>query len=173
MRQFQRVLLAAMIAAGATAGCERQQASTAQTQAPSTPAAHHHHDDDDHDHGHDHHHDGHHGPLLELGTQTIGSYGVRAACDAGELTPGGDAPIDLWLTGDLRKITVVRCWIGTEDAAGSIKARAEREGSATPEHFHAHAELPIPLPPDSKLWVELDVQGEGKQLGSFELNVDS
>jgi hypothetical protein len=63
----------------------------------------------------------------------------------------------------------VRFWIGRQDAAGSIKARAEIEDPAEPNHWHTHAEVPDPLPSDSKLWVELEIEGQGKEVGSFDL----
>jgi ABC-type Zn2+ transport system substrate-binding protein/surface adhesin len=131
----------------------------------------HDHAHDDHDHGDDDHGDdhGHHGSAIELGTATIGSFSVRAARDEGAIQPGGDAAIDVWLTGDLARITAVRFWIGLEDAAGSVKTKAETENSDQPNHFHTHAEAPSPIPDGSKLWVELDITGEGKKAASFDL----
>lgn len=113
----------------------------------------------------------HGGPIIELGTTTIGPFTVRASRDQGELTPGGDAPIDVWLTGgDISKVTAVRFWIGTEQGDNSVKAKADIEIPSEPNHWHTHAEVPSPLPDDSRLWVEIEVEGQ-KLVGSFDLNV--
>lgn len=113
---------------------------------------------------------GSHGAAVELGTAMIGDWSVRAARDAGAISPGGDAPIDVWLTGGTSKVAAVRFWIGIESAAGSVKARADIENPAQPNHWHTHAEIPNPLPVDARLWVELDIEGVGKKTGSFALN---
>ena len=82
---------------------------------------------------------------------------------------GGDAPIDVWLTGgDISKVTAVRFWIGTESGAESVKARAEIEIPSEPNHWHTHAEVPSPIPAESRLWVEIEAEGQ-KMVGSFEL----
>lgn len=139
-------------------GCNKEEPTTPQRPAATTSTA-----QDTHDAGH-------HGPVIELGTATIGGAGVRASRDQGEIKPGGDAPIDVWLTGETGKVVAVRFWIGTEDAVGSVKARADIEDPAQPNHLHTHAEVPNPLPPTSKLWVEIEIEGQGKQAGSFDLN---
>lgn len=135
---------------------------------PATP------DSDGHDHGAgDGHDDGHadHGPVIELGTSAIGDWTVSATRDEGEIEPGGDAPIDVRLTGGSSKVVAVRFWIGAEDASGSIKARAEIEDPAEPDHWHTHAEAPDPIPSGSRLWVELELEGQGKKTGSFDLKM--
>lgn len=138
------------------------------------------------DHGHDHEHvnespaktdgdghgHGHGGEVIELGTTKIGDLTVRASRDKGELKPGGDAPIDAWLTtsdGKPATVSAVRFWIGTEDAKGSVKAKADIEDPAQPNHWHTHAELPSPVPDGAKLWVEIEVGGQ-KSVGSLVLN---
>ena len=163
-------------ALAALAGCDRSQPA-----ADSGTADNHAHHDDGHDHAEgDHAHDDaaatdhagdHHGAPIELGDAKIGSYSVRAARDGGEIKAGGDAPIDVWLTGDLTKIVAVRVWIGLVDAVGSVKVKAEIETPDQPNHFHTHAEVPNPQPAGSKLWVELEITGEGKSTGSFDLRV--
>lgn len=124
--------------------------------------------------GHDHSAEAekHHGSeVVELGTTKIGELTVLASRDKGELNPGGDAPIDLWLTtadGKPATVVAVRFWIGVEDAKGSVRAKAEIEDPKQPNHWHAHVEIPTPLPEGSKLWVELD-SGTVKAVGSIDL----
>lgn len=139
-------------------------------------------DHDDHD-GHDHgavttggqgstgaQHGGHHGAPVALGTATIGPFEVRASRDEGALTPGGDAPIDVWLTGDITQVAAVRFWIGVQDATGSVKARADIENPDQPNHWHTHVELPSPMPDEARVWVEIELKSGEKVTGSFPLN---
>lgn len=65
--------------------------------------------------------------------------------------PGGEGAFDVVITGGKPK--AVRFWVGTEDAKGSVKAKAEEE---TPKNWHTHAEVPAPLPAGSKFWVEVE-----------------
>jgi len=111
----------------------------------------------------------HHGAVIELGNATIGAFSVRASRDQGEIKPGSDAPIDVWLTGSSDKVLSVRFWIGTQDAKGSVKAKADIEDPKEPNHWHTHGEVPNPLPPGSKLWVEIETTGGQKTSGSFDL----
>lgn len=112
---------------------------------------------------------GHGGPVIELGTTTIGPFTVRASRDQGEIKAGGDAPIDVWLTGgDLAMVTAVRFWIGTEQGDQFVKAKADIEIPSEPNHWHTHAEVPSPLPAGSMLWVEIEIDGQ-KLAGSFGL----
>lgn len=122
---------------------------------------------DDHDHSKDGKKEGdaHGGPVIELGTATAGGMSIRASRDAGELKPGGDAPIDVWIDGGLGNAAAVRFWIGMEDAKGSIKAKAEVEAGK----WHTHAELPDPLPAASKLWVEIEGKDGKRTVASFDL----
>jgi hypothetical protein len=112
---------------------------------------------------------GHHsGKVIELGSATIGPYKVRAARDDGDIKNAADAPIDVWVDGT-PKVETVRFWIGTQDAKGSIKARAAIEFPDQPNHWHTHAEIPKPLPADSRLWVEIEGEKGATSVGSFEL----
>jgi hypothetical protein len=124
------------------------------------------------DHGHDHDHDegqGHdadpHGPTVELGEQSAGGFTVRASRD-GDVTPGNEAPVDVWVTGGGGKVSAVRFWIGTADGKGSMKAKAELERDA----WHTHVEVPSPLPSGSQLWVEIENERGERTLASFNLN---
>ena len=138
--------------------------------ASSSGGDHDGHDHDGHDHeGHDHDghdHDGHdHGPETKLGEQLVGGFTVVAARDGG-ITPGSDAPVDVNITGAAgAKVNAVRLWIGTQDAKGSVKAKAAQED----DRWHAHVEIPKPLPESSKLWVEIEPVGAAKVVVGFEL----
>jgi len=115
---------------------------------------------------------GHGGGIIELGTTKVGDLAVRATRDEGEIKPGGDAPIDIWLTTDAGEpalVSAVRFWIGTEDAKGSIKAKAEIEDPKQTNHWHTHGEVPDPLPAGSKLWVEIEGKDAKKTVASFDL----
>lgn len=153
--------LFAALALGAPAffGCEKK----AETPAHDS----HSHEGHDHSHGDDHAHgDDHgHGPTVQLGVQTIGAFSVKASRD-GELTPGADVPVDVWITG-AAKVGAVRFWIGSQDGKGSIKAKAELEK----DNWHTHVEAPTPLPEDAKLWVEIETDGGETATGGFDLNV--
>lgn len=135
------------------------------------------------DHGDDHAPDGSHaapkpsapghgGAVIALGEQTIGTFTAKATRDQGEIIAGKDAPIDVTISpaaGSQLKATAVRFWIGTQDAKGSVKAKAEIEDPKDPNRWHVHAEIPSPIPAASKLWVEIEDDKGGKVVGSFEL----
>jgi hypothetical protein len=110
---------------------------------------------------------GDHSHPVALGEGTFGPYTVRASRDEGPLKPGGDAPIDVWVTGG--PVTAVRFWIGTEDGKGAMKSRAEIENASDPTHWHTHAEVPDPIPQGGKLWVEIEGEGGGATTASFDL----
>ncbi len=136
---------------------------------PATSSADHGHEhaDGSHDHGtepkpadgDDHGH----GPVIELGSVEQGGYTVKASRD-GDLKVGGEAPIDVWITGG-EPVSAVRFWIGTQDAAGSLKAKAAIER----DNWHTHAEVPDPMPAGSKLWVEIDSAKGTTVLVGFDL----
>ena len=146
-------------------GCEKKPAdSVASGSPPPNGTA----KKDDHDHATDgDKHDLHGGPVIELGTTTVNGMGLKASRDVGELKPGGDAPIDLWIDGGLGSAAAVRFWIGTENAKGSLKAKAEVEEGK----WHTHTEVPDPLPTGSKLWVEIEGKDGKKAVASFDLKL--
>jgi hypothetical protein len=110
---------------------------------------------------------GHSGENIELGTVQVGTMTIRAARDKGEIKPGGDAPIDVWIDGGLGNgVSAVRFWIGVEDAKGSVKAKADVEDGK----WHAHAEVPNPMPVDAKFWVEIETAKGEKSVGSIALS---
>ena len=136
---------------------------------PAAPTADHGHDHGggSHDHAADHDHaagDDHgHGPVIELGSVEQGGYTIKASRD-GDLKVGGEAPIDVWITGG-EPVSAVRFWIGTQDAAGSLKAKAAIER----DNWHTHAEVPDPMPAASKLWVEIESTKGTTVLVGFDL----
>lgn len=132
------------------------------------------------DHGHDHGPGGEHaapkaghgGAVIALGEQTIGSFSVIATRDEGQIVAGNDAPIDVTVTtgaGAAVKAVAVRFWIGTEDAKGSVKSKADIENPSEPNRWHSHAEIPNPVPAGSRLWVEIEDDKGERSVGSFEL----
>lgn len=149
--------------------CEKKpQSGTAPAAGASTPAA----KPDSHA-GHDHDHD-HGGAVIELGAIKIGSFDVKVTRDKGEVVAGKDAAIDASITpgaGGAAKPTAVRFWIGTEDAKGSVKAKAEIENAKEPDRWHTHAEVPSPIPAGSKLWIEIEDDKGGKNRGTVDLKM--
>mgnify|MGYP001174123003 CR=1 FL=1 len=140
-------------------GCEKKlEPSKPATSDTSTQKDHAHKDGDGHDHG----------ATTQLGEQSAGGFTIKASRD-GDITPGKDAAIDVWVTaaggGDAR-VTAVRFWIGTQDAKGSVKAKAELEK----DNWHTHAEIPSTMPAGSKLWVEVETDGGTKTVVGFNLN---
>jgi hypothetical protein len=167
-------LLAACLTLGlcvALSGCKEDAAPPKDPGAATPPAG------KVDDHGHDHAPaktggPGHGGAVIELGTTTIGQWSVRASRDEGAVTPGGDAPIDVWVTtaaGEPAKVAAVRFWVGTQGAEGAIKAKADIEDPAEPNRWHTHVEVPSPMPEGAKLWVEIEDVGGEKVAGGFDL----
>jgi len=141
-----------------------------------------------HDHDHDHDHADHdhaeapktdgaggataqssesgHGATVSLGEKSVGAYAVRASRD-GAVVAGAELPIDVWVTGEAAKVVALRFWVGSEDAKGSMKAKAELEK----DNWHTHAESPSPMPANSALWIEFEVEGGEKFVTSFDLKM--
>ncbi len=161
--------LAPLAAVSTLTGCEDKKPAAGSSTAPKA-------DDHGHDHGPNGEHAapkaGHGGPVIALGEQTIGSFSAKATRDQGQIVAGKDAPIDVTVTpaaGATAKAVAVRFWIGTQDAKGSVKAKAEIEDPKDPNRWHVHAEIPNPMPAGSKLWVEIEDDKGGTSLGSFDL----
>ena len=121
-------------------------------------------------HGHDHDHSDHdhhdHGVTTPLGEQTANGY-TASASRLGDIKPGAETPISLTLKATA-KPAAVRFWIGTQDAKGSLKAKAEAEKDG----WHTHVEAPKPLPAEAKLWVEIESEKGEKTLTSFDLRLN-
>lgn len=158
--------LAPLAAVSSLTGCEEKKPAAAPAKAD--------------DHGHDHgpggeHVDlgaGHGGAVIALGEQTIGAFTAKATRDEGQIIAGKDAPIDVTITpaaGATTKATAVRFWIGTEDAKGSVKAKADVEDPNDPNRWHVHAEIPNPIPEGSMLWVEIESEDGTTSVGRFDL----
>ncbi len=125
-------------------------------------------------HGHEHakQPETHGGPVIELGTATIGAFSVKATRDQGLIVAGKDAPIDVTVAtaaGGTAKVVGVRFWVGLEDAKGSVKAKADIENPKEPNRWHTHAEIPNPIPSGSQLWVEIESDAGDPAKGSFGL----
>jgi hypothetical protein len=100
---------------------------------------------------------------IPIGEKTVGNLKLVATMDE-PVKPGGEGAFDLVITGGKPK--AVRFWVGTEDAKGSVKAKAEEE---TADNWHTHAEVPDPLPPGSKFWAEVEPPAGEKFNVSFDL----
>jgi hypothetical protein len=112
-----------------------------------------------------HDHDDHgHGKPSDLGVASIGGFTVKVTQEGG-IAEGQDAAFDISITGGTGKPSVVRAWIGTQDAKGSLKSKAEGEGGG----YHLHVEVPEPIPAAAKLWIEIDNASGQKALGSVAL----
>ncbi len=132
-------------------------------------------------HGHDHapaaaEHDAaptvHGGAVIQLGSATIGAFDANATRDEGAIVAGKDAPIDVTITpsaGATVTVSAVRFWIGTQDAKGSVKAKADIEDPKSPNRWHTHAEIPNPIPTGAKIWVEIEDSKGAKSVGGFDL----
>jgi len=128
--------------------------------------SHEHGEGDDHDHAKDAgmSEDGH-GATVELGEKAVGEFQVKASRD-GDVKAGAELPVDIWITGG-PKVVAVRFWIGTEDAKGSMKAKAELEK----DNWHTHGEVPSPMPTGSMLWIEIEAEGGLKTVANFDLKM--
>ena len=111
------------------------------------------------------------GAVIALGTFKLGTFEVTVTRDVGAITAGGEAAIDATLAGQTANVSAVRFWIGTSDAKGSIKAKAEIEDPTQPNRWHTHAEVPTPLPPNAQVWVEIEVKSGEKLAAAFDLKI--
>lgn len=160
--------IAPFAAVSTLTGCEKKKPAAVPAKA----------DDHGHDHGPNGDHSapmaGHGGAVIALGEQTIGSFSAKATRDEGQVVAGKDAPIDVTVTpavGTVGNVVAVRFWIGTQDAKGSVKAKAAVENPKEPNRWHVHAEVPNPMPAESMLWVEIEDDKGGTSVGSFDLKM--
>ena len=110
-------------------------------------------------------HDSEEHARVPIGEATQAGLKLVATMDSA-VKPGGEGAFDVVVTGGKPK--AVRFWVGTEDAKGSVKAKAEEE---TPDNWHTHAEVPDPLPAGSKFWVEVEPPTGATFKASFDLKV--
>jgi hypothetical protein len=96
-----------------------------------------------------------------LGSLVIGSQTIAIAT-AGDLTAGTELHVELQLKPDAPAPKAIRVWIGSENARGSVKAKAEAEKGAKGA-YEAHVEVPKPIPADSKLWIAIE-QADGQTI---------
>jgi hypothetical protein len=105
---------------------------------------------------------------IRIGEKTVGSLKLVATMDAPvKAAGGGEGAFDVVITGGKPK--AVRFWVGSQDAKGSVKAKAEEE---TTDNWHAHAEVPSPLPPNSRFWVEVEPPTGETFVESFDLRTE-
>jgi hypothetical protein len=113
-------------------------------------------------HAHDHEHD--HANLVALGESPAGRHVVTLALD-GTVKAGAETGFDVAVKSadGAPRVAAIRVWIGTEDGAGSLRAKAEVEGTG----WHAHVEAPDPVPAGSRVWVEIEEDGGARVRTSF------
>lgn len=149
-------------------GCGKDEPAPKPATAGAASEGHAREEGDGHDHGQDEAastgDDHGHGATIALGEQSAGGFAIRASRD-GDVKAGGEAPIDVWVTGGTAKVSAVRFWIGTQDAKGSMKAKASLER----DNWHTHVEVPSPLTSDSRLWVEVETESREKFVAGFDL----
>lgn len=121
---------------------------------------------------------GHGGGIIDLlpaGTNTFGPFTItKASRDKSDVIPGNDAAFDVTIVPTEPagpKVAAVRFWIGTDDAKGSVKAKAEIEDPNDPSRWHAHAEVPSPMPAASKFYFEIEDDKGATHIGSFDLKM--
>lgn len=97
-----------------------------------------------------------HGAPTELGSLTIGAHTFRVI-QLGAITAGKEGAIELAFPADKPVPSTVRLWVGIESGEGSVKQPCGKEG----EHgLHGHVEVPKTFPAGSKLWIEIEANGQ-------------
>jgi hypothetical protein len=99
---------------------------------------------------------GEHGEEHPLGTLTIGAHTFELI-QAGKIVAGDEGAIDLRFAAGKPLPGTVRAWVGVESAQGSMKAKLGKEGDRA---IHGHIEVPKPLPAGSKIWIEIEENGQ-------------
>ncbi len=110
---------------------------------------------DDHA-GHDHAAGAHahaHAEGKPIGSVTIGTQAVAVAAE-GAVPLSGEWHLDLTVTPAQPAPQAVRVWVGIENGRGSVKAKAEAEG--TTGAYEAHVDVPATLPNGARLWISID-----------------
>ncbi|HYE05905.1 MAG TPA: hypothetical protein VEL07_10360 [Planctomycetota bacterium] len=112
-----------------------------------------------------------HGDEVALGTATMGEWQVTAN-RIGEWKAGTDGAATVDLVPAKPAAKAVRVWIGTEDAAGSVKAKGEAE-TAHPGGWHCHVAVPNPIPEGAAFWVAIEDDAGGRHKASFPLEPEA
>jgi hypothetical protein len=97
-----------------------------------------------------------HGTQHPLGELTLGAHTFRVVQE-GEIAAGKEGAITLVFADGKPLPAIARVWIGVESAQGSMKSRLAKEG---PHALHGHVEVPKAIPDGSKVWVELEDNGQ-------------
>ncbi|MBL9075920.1 MAG: hypothetical protein JNL08_00370 [Planctomycetes bacterium] len=97
-----------------------------------------------------------HGTPHPLGDLTIGAHTFRVVQE-GDLHAGAEAVFTLEFPTGKPRPEIVRVWVGVESGQGSMKARMMKEGN---RELHNHVEVPNTLPEGSKVWVEIEENGQ-------------
>ncbi len=150
----------------ALAGCDKpapaKPAGGDKSAAGKTDAAKH--DDSTHTHAKDDH--AHGGDEFDLGSSKIGVWNVKVSQE-GTVAAGEEGHFDVILSGSADVPAAIRMWIGTADAKGSVKAKAEIEKDT---QWHAHVEAPKPIADEHMLWIEIEDAKGGKESHAFKLH---
>jgi hypothetical protein len=96
-----------------------------------------------------------------LGSLVIGSQTIAIAT-AGGLAAGSELHVELQIKPEAPAPKAIRVWVGSENARGSAKAKAEAEKNVKGA-YAAHVEVPKPIPADSKLWIAIE-QADGQTI---------
>lgn len=163
MSPFKAVVLSSLFAASGCllSACEKpaeKPASGSSSKDHSQGDGHDHSHDGKDDHGHDHGHD------VALGSVKIGAWDVKVSRGE-ELKAGSATYLDVELSGSTDAPAAIRGWIGSEDAKGAVKGKADGEGMDR----HIDVEVPNPIPTGAKLWIEIEDAKGGKHVGGFDL----
>lgn len=106
-----------------------------------------------------------HGGVIPIGTADVAGFAITAK--RGEkVEPGGEMDLDLEFAEGVKRPSLVRAWIGAEDAAGARKALLGNTGDRA---MHGHLEVPEPLAEGARVWIEVE-DGAAKGRGSFPLS---
>lgn len=122
---------------------------------PDSDADHDDHADDDHD-------DHAHGDKTDLGKQEVDGFTVEVGI-YGSVKAGDEAVLDVEISG--KKCQALRCWIGIESGAGSMRAKFDGEDGT----YHGHAEVPDPVPAGSAIWLNLEAEDGKRSQTSFKI----
>ncbi len=105
-----------------------------------------------------------HGDAKDLGTTTIASLKVNVS-QMGDVAAGGHGVFEITPAAGQTDPKALRVWLGAENGAGSVKAKAAKAGDA----YDVHVEVPKVLTTESRLWVEVEPATGKKEKVGFAL----